>query len=86
MKEVELQSLRRQFAKLYKPDDAFGNDELMRIVRRIDEITTWIESTDVCFECDGTGESLHECNCRHCDRADDECDECFGEGRISKAV
>lgn len=66
------------------PENAFGNEVLIRSIRHINEHIHLLETTDPCAACDGKGKEVHDCGCEHCSTEWIECEKCFGTGRIEK--
>ena len=63
---------------------AFGDEVLIRLLRELNERLRYIEETEVCFSCEGTGKQEHECDCIYCGKQAQTCGNCFGEGRTDK--
>lgn len=86
MLEEEIKQLSRDLDRLFNrigAANAFGNEEIVKIVRQLQALVDYIDETDPCPVCQGTGGSKHECDCPHCDLDIDECFEC-DRGRVEK--
>jgi len=77
------QEVKRVASKIPK-EELFGNPEIIAINKKIDFLKSEIKNSEKCPECNGTGESQHECDCDFCDIANEGCAECGGDGVISK--
>lgn len=79
-----LKRLRDEFQQKYNPRTAYGDKELIALVKRAEEIQEWIDNTEECPNCDGEGEVPHDCGCELCSARFEDCPKCLGEGRLAK--
>ena len=87
MIEEEKNRLEKQLEATFKKigaEKAFGDPQIVEIVRKLNVRLLIIDSTDPCPVCEGTGGENHDCDCNFCDMEVEECEECDGSGRVDK--
>src|SRR2546430_1969977 len=85
--DTELTYLRSKFMAIYDPKTAFGNSDLIAILREIDRVLDHREqfdSGDACWQCKGTGHLEHDCDCELCTERWIDCESCDGRGYIKQ--
>ena len=87
MIEMQIKNLSDRLKVLFKKignQNAFGDQEIIKIIHSINSRIDLIERTEPCKVCDGKGGEDHNCNYFYCDKQTEECEECDGSGRIKK--
>lgn len=87
MLEKEIEDLTREFKRAFEKlgaEHAFGDPQLVKLVREVNERVQILETTDPCAACDGKGYVEHDCYCPYCTTTEVDCEKCFGDGRIPK--
>lgn len=85
--DEEIRCVERELLHAYRAageKNAFGDPEIVRILRRLNARLSLIEKTDPCAACNGKGGDEHDCDCTFCEIEKEECEECDGTGRVER--
>lgn len=83
--ERQIKQRQEQISQLYNPHTAFGNVELIALKNAIEEDRIYLETHQVCSECEGKGQI--GCVCVGCDNEHEkDCTRCGGEGYVECAI